>query len=379
MSVTPTPSSLRGQVILQPSYFTSSAYVYPCREDINTLINVYTEHYAKFHPSRPFALFKDIWQARGWTWFHFKVFDARSRDSFLKNTMRLFSERLVQTEAPLNRAVALFSVYTFYYTQPSASAPPLHSVTQFPISMDLYQCMLSLPDTMNTEFLFPLRPHVVYVLSALIKSRIFQILPATKLNSLNPHDLPREIYVPDNYDTGEESYTGQSSSAPKKKGRPTKRDKIRKAKDALAALDKWLERTTYTYQPPHTPEVMEAPSPITTHMLLSHPPTTTRNNYRARKSNLLDVVDPLYPPGEGSGEAALRRANAAVLARLKKIDEEAAAKGLEVGGEGGERTGLGRVEQAAGELGKSLAPGGRGGLLGLLEGAGIDEATTEGD
>ncbi|KAH7929337.1 hypothetical protein BV22DRAFT_1192087 [Leucogyrophana mollusca] len=376
MSVAISPSSLRGQVILQPSYFTSSAYIHPARDDINTLINVYTEHYAKSHPSRPFNLFKEIWQSQGWTWLHFKVFDARSRETFLKITMRLFSERLVPTEAPLNRAVALFGLYTFFYTQPSTSAPPLHSIAHFPISMDLYTSVLSLPDILSADFLLPLRSHVIYVLSALVKSRIFQILPTTDSNALNPRELPREIYVQDNFDTTHnvEQHTGQSSAnLPKKKGRPTKREKIRKAKDALAALDKWIDRTTYTYQPPQAADATEAIQPVTTHILLSHPPSTTRNNYRTRKSDLLDAIDPLHPPGGNPGQAALGRANAAVLARLKRIDEEAAAKGLEVGGEGGERTGLERVERAVGELGKTWALGRRGGILGLLEGAGIDE------
>jgi hypothetical protein len=68
----------------------------------------------------------------------------------------------------------------------------------------------------------------------------------------------------------------------------------------------------------------------------------------------------------GEGVEALERANMAVLARLKKIDAMAAEKGMEVGGEGGELTGLGRVERAVGEL----RVGDKGGILGLSEGAG---------
>jgi hypothetical protein len=69
------------------------------------------------------------------------------------------------------------------------------------------------------------------------------------------------------------------------------------------------------------------------------------------------------------GMEALERANMAVLGRLKRIDAIAAEKGMEVGGEGGELTGLGRVERAAGELGK--AGQGKGGILNLTEGAGL--------
>jgi len=61
----------------------------------------------------------------------------------------------------------------------------------------------------------------------------------------------------------------------------------------------------------------------------------------------------------------------AVLARLKRIDAMAAAKGLEVGGEGGDRTGLVRVERAVEEL-ENRPDGRRGGILGLLEGGGLE-------
>jgi len=54
----------------------------------------------------------------------------------------------------------------------------------------------------------------------------------------------------------------------------------------------------------------------------------------------------------------------AVLGRLKKIDAMAEERGMEVGGEGGELTGLGRVERAAADSGK-------GGILGLSQGAGL--------
>ena len=90
MSLAPTHTTPRGQVVLQPTYFTSSLFVDPAREDINHLIQVYTERYGAFPLSQPFALFKDIWVNQGWTWLHFKTFDARSRDGFLKVTMRLF-------------------------------------------------------------------------------------------------------------------------------------------------------------------------------------------------------------------------------------------------------------------------------------------------
>lgn len=231
----------------------------------------------------------------------------------------------------------------------------------------MYQSLLKLPAVLETDFLRPLRPHIIYVLLALQKAQFFHILPPSNLYPLSPRELPREKFI-------SEQATYAATCATKKKGRPSRHDKVKKSKDAVVALDKWLDKTAYTYQPPRATSA-EASQPVTTHILLSHPPSTTRNNYRAKKSELLDKLEPDYPyvTTEELGRAALERANMGVVSRLQKIDEEAAAKGMEIGGEGGERTGLRRVERAADELGKIGSLGGRGGLLGLLEGAGIGQ------
>jgi hypothetical protein len=77
------------------------------------------------------------------------------------------------------------------------------------------------------------------------------------------------------------------------------------------------------------------------------------------------VLGALLEREECGGVEALERANLEVLGRLKKIDAMAAERGMEVGGEGGELTGLGRVERAAAEGGI--------GILGLSQGAGLSE------
>jgi hypothetical protein len=245
------------------------------------------------------------------------------------------------------------------------------------------------------EYLTPLQPYAIYVLSTLVKAHAFYILPASTLHPFNPRELPREIFVQDDYElctpvdkqhtVGNASQESGSAMVPevqtKKKGRPTKRDKKKKAMQALHQVDKWLEKNTVTIQPPSGASNSEVdnttppPGPITTHVLMSHPPTTTLNNYRAQKSLLLDAINTdtglsTPEPGKISAQEALDRANKAVLARMKKLDQMAAEKGLEVGGEGGERTGLGRVEKAVGEL--QQGSGARGGILWLLEGGGID-------
>ena len=152
MSFVPGPSASRGGIIVQPTYFTSSLYVDPCREDIERLVQEFSQ---KYHEKRvhSFSLFKSIWVSSGWQWMHFKVFDARARDAFLKVTIRLFmgafsriavryinpadgliSERLKPCEDILSRVGALYAVYVFYSTQPSTSAPRLHAVSGIEVS-----------------------------------------------------------------------------------------------------------------------------------------------------------------------------------------------------------------------------------------------------
>lgn len=209
-----------------------------------------------------------------------------------------------------------------------------------------------------------------------MKARVFYILPESDLCPSNPRELPRELFVQDPVLPESQSDAPQ----PKKKGRPSKRDKLKKAKDALGNLDKWLDRNTFIPQiPPPGYMSMPGPPPVAQHVLLSHPPIMSHYNYQVHKSHLLNALDPLYPnphaPTDTSdGRAALERANHHVLNRLKKIDRLAAEQGLEVGGEGGDRTGLERVERAVGELGKTGPLGRRGGILGLLEGGGMEDA-----
>lgn len=49
------------------------------------------------------------------------------------------TERMVDTEYPLTRVVALFSLYTFFTTQPRTRSPSLHSVEhiEIPIGFQL--------------------------------------------------------------------------------------------------------------------------------------------------------------------------------------------------------------------------------------------------
>ena len=215
--------------------------------------------------------------------------------------------------------------------------------------------------------------HTIYILSKLVQA--FYILPASNLGPFNPRELPREIFTRDidKDPTGDVENTG--SPPRKKKGRPTKRDKRVKAIKALHQVDKWLERNSVPSRPTSatsTPGPGPGPShdsDMAMHVLMSNPPRATLNTYRTQKMQLLDAIATDLGTGEKTpAQEALKKANETVLMRLKKLDRIAAEKGLELGSEGGERTGLERVEKAMAELDREEGP--RGGILGLLEGGG---------
>ncbi|KAJ7275201.1 hypothetical protein B0H12DRAFT_1086213, partial [Mycena haematopus] len=273
-------SLIRGNVVLQPSYFTSSVYVRALRDDITTLVHNFHEQY-KQDNTKPFALFKTLWNAQGWKWMHFKVFDSRTRETFLNVTVRLFLERMVKTEAPFTRTVALFALYTFFNTQPSGSAPALSALSHIPIPIDHYTSLIAMPNTLTTPYLAPLQPVASYVVSSLVNAQVFHLLPSSDLGALNPRDVPREIYV-------EEGLI--DNNQPQRKGHQSKRDKVIKARTALDAIGRWLEQ-----------------SPSATG------PRTTLSQYEAQKARLLEEIGPEAP--------GLREASQGVVDRLREAQE----------------------------------------------------------
>jgi hypothetical protein len=209
--------------------------------------------------------------------------------------------------------------------------------------------------------------------------------------------LPREVYVnealgmlaglaPVADTVPQAGGSGPSTAAApsrRKVGRPSKRDKARRARETLDKLDKWLDGTGFTYPagaaPPTAGVESTAVEEGPTEALVLHPPLESANAYRALKLALLDELVPAAPSadadaGAGTGAAAIADGNARVLARLRRLDALAAEKGLEVGAAGGAQTGLARVERAVAELGQHGMPGRRAGALSLLEGAGMPPA-----
>ncbi len=245
---------------------------------------------------------------------------------------------------------------------------------------------MSLPTALHENHLLRLRPYVVHILTTLLDAQAFLILPDSSLRAQHPARLPREIFVPEGQDStvflqaaGAVDTTDEANAtAPaKKKGRPSKRDKARKAKDALASLERYVDRNAVTLPEQYPHHSLGPAQASNTHMVLGQAPHTSLKNYVDRKNELLVTIYAHVPDGGSSPSQlgptdALQLANEAVLVRLKQIDAMAAEQGLEVGGEGGEKTGLSRVEKAVGELRGSSGIGASAGILGLLEGAGID-------
>ena len=172
---------------------------------------------------------------------------------------------------------------------------------------------------------------MTHVLSQLVNSDAFYILPSSDLKL---YKLPREIFVPDR----EEEAVAETSATARKRGRPSRRDQQKRANQAAAALETWLRQGQAC---PASDSELHSDG----HDQVAVPFSSSRDAYLVQKMVMLDVV-----ARDESGRGVLRTANEAVLRRLREIDEMAASQGLEVGGEGGEKTGLARVEKVVGEM-----------------------------
>lgn len=133
-----------------------------------------------------------------------------------------------------------------------------------------------LPDALDEEYLLPIRPHVIYVQSKLLQAQAFHVLPHAETHPLSPRALPREVV------------TTSAGQGGKRKGRPCKREKIKKMRDSLAALEGWCEGES--------------------------PPSVTQGRYLLEKSALLNAIS-----RDERWETALREANGAVVERVEMI------------------------------------------------------------
>jgi hypothetical protein len=191
---------------------------------------------------------------------------------------------------------------------------------------------------------------VCHILSTFLTDRIFFVIPRSDLGSLVPRDLPREIFV------DEATVLPTDLNAPKKRGRPTRRDKAKKARVALDSLDKWLDKA-----PPILPITSGHGSRTST--------TNTLEQYQVQKSLMLNAV--YTSPDTSDERSAVERANRFVLDRLKAAEELVSADVFATSTEGNLNAGLTRVERAVGAFDAHADR--RGGILSLLEGAGISQ------
>jgi hypothetical protein len=91
MSLAVKPNILRGDLVLDPLYYTSATFVDPLRKDIEQLLQTFKVQYTStLPPRRVFSLFKEIWRSSGWRFLHLSVLEDFDRDSFTLTVFRLF-------------------------------------------------------------------------------------------------------------------------------------------------------------------------------------------------------------------------------------------------------------------------------------------------
>ncbi|KAH8835906.1 hypothetical protein DL96DRAFT_1490076 [Flagelloscypha sp. PMI_526] len=231
MRAAPSKSS-RSDYVLQPSYFSSGIYVSAAREDFLSLLSQFHAKWTGPDSGCPFAAFKEVWTSQGWPWLSLQAIDDRAREAFFNSMFRIFMERVAKSEAAITRVLALFSLYTFYYSQPlpSETIPRLRNATHIPVPIDRYNILLSLPGSLTTPYLQPFQSYTAYILNTLVEDNVFLHLPRSELAAQNPPAFPRVSVVHGN----------EPSTKALKAGRPTKRDMAARAQTAVDGLNSIL-------------------------------------------------------------------------------------------------------------------------------------------
>ncbi|KAG5653350.1 hypothetical protein H0H81_000972 [Sphagnurus paluster] len=219
----------------------------------------------------------------------------------------------------------------------------------------------ALPDSLAANHLQPLQPIARLIIHVFSRDNVFFIIPNSDLGALKPRELPREIFV------DEGNILPLDPAAPKKRGRPTKRDRAKKARLAIDDLDRWIKDTATLSTSPSTSTLVLPP---TSDSIADDPLLSTLQRYHDEKTQILNSIDNQSEPTTLSSHigTVVNKANKFVLERLK------AAEGLftldRVLVNSSERAGVARVERAVNELGNLTPLGRNGGALSLLEGAG---------
>ncbi|EAU92702.2 hypothetical protein CC1G_01747 [Coprinopsis cinerea okayama7 len=339
MALYPAPSPHRTEPVIQPSYYTSSLFVDPLRSDIDDLLSSVCDQWRQ-RPQAPFSLFKSIWCAKGWKWYHLKTINDRSREAFLHVTCRLFLEKAHNQNDPLSQSAALLALYTLFSSQPEDTVPRLWRLHHIPIPLNVHSELYSLPSRLQDPSMKAIQSSVVYILNTLSEKNTFLLILPTQCFAQNPRTLPREIYL------------GQGSAISldkRKKGRPSKNDKSRRVKEKIDHVEAWLSKTE---------------SWATAASSDGATSETQFSEYLQHKTKLLQSIDAQLPTSDG--RSAIAKANHSVLARLKEVrtllsNDNFPPDPLEGG------TGIQRIESAIQDFHKGKNTG----ILELLEGSGL--------
>ncbi|KAI5831985.1 hypothetical protein K523DRAFT_371012 [Schizophyllum commune Tattone D] len=310
MRAAPTVTS-RADVILQPNYFTSDIYIAQLEEDLQSLVQVFEEERKAQPNASPFRVFREVWSAEGWPFLHYRVFDARSRETFLKTTLRIFLQDAIDTTKDLiERAVACFALFTFFETQPTDCSPRLLFVDRIPVAKDQYTTLVELPRLLTGTHQL-LQPPTVFILAKLVRQQVFYILPHSNLGPHNPKSLPREVYADSSTFVDLKEVALQ-----RKPGRPSKRDQNQRAKAGWQTLVTCLNRTT-------VPSGLSATS---THEEAMTRPSGSSTQYHADKTALLRALD-----DDSDGMSLVAEASREALSRMEQIRDGAKASVQEGG------------------------------------------------
>ncbi|KAG9013461.1 hypothetical protein FRB94_002535 [Tulasnella sp. JGI-2019a] len=225
IQLAPAPPHGRGATSLAflPIYYTSESFVGPLRRDVSKLLEGFASHFVEEEgPPYPFTEFKTQWTDSGWNFMHLKCIEARSRVVFLETVFRVFIENIKNGAPGSVQAGALFGLYTFFSTQPPPSSGQ-YGLNKIPVAIDTYQYIMKLPDIVPSC----LQDHVLYVLHKLTSTCAFTILPESSLHPYSTRDLPNATVTAYEYAA--------------KGGRPSKSQRIARARAAVSRLGNWVD------------------------------------------------------------------------------------------------------------------------------------------
>ncbi|KZO89656.1 hypothetical protein CALVIDRAFT_603504 [Calocera viscosa TUFC12733] len=178
MSLAPTTIVRGAPPALQPYYYTSSLFVEPLRADIADLLGKFKDAVnAKPDGESPFQQFKRIWIETGWKWVHLLVLEERARKTFIEVVERCFLEVLNVSDDLVSSLGALFALYTFHTTQPSA----LFTIGHIDVPIDVHAVLRNLPSRLSGSR----KTEATYIVHHLSVS--FRLTPSSTLIPTLPH------------------------------------------------------------------------------------------------------------------------------------------------------------------------------------------------